>query len=52
MSLTPSNMLPLGTEAPDFELWDTVSNSTKTLNKLKGSTRHISYCLSVIIVRL
>jgi peroxiredoxin len=36
MSLTPSNMLPLGTEAPDFELWDTVSNSIKTLNKLKG----------------
>ena len=37
MSLTPSNMLPLGTEAPDFELWDTVSNSLITLNKLKGS---------------
>ena len=36
MSLTPSNMLPLGTEAPDFKLWDSVSNSTKTLNKLKG----------------
>ena len=37
MSLTPSNMLPLGTVAPGFELWDTVSNSTKTLNKLKGT---------------
>ena len=37
MSLTPSNMLPLGTEAPNFELWDSVSNSVKTLNKLKGS---------------
>ena len=36
MSLTPSNMLPLGTEAPDFELWDAVSNSLKTLNNLKG----------------
>ena len=36
MSLTPSNMLPLGTVAPDFELWDTVSNFLKTLNKLKG----------------
>ena len=36
MSLTPSNMLALGTEAPDFELWDSVSNSTITLNKLKG----------------
>ena len=30
-------MLPLGTVAPDFELWDSVSGSTKTLNKLKGS---------------
>jgi peroxiredoxin len=29
-------MLPLGTEAPNFELWDSVSNSIKTLNKLKG----------------
>jgi peroxiredoxin len=37
MSLTPSNMLPLGTEAPNFELWDSVSDSTKTLNKLKGT---------------
>lgn len=37
MSLTPSNMLPIGTESPKFELWDSVSNSTKTLNKLKGS---------------
>ena len=37
MSLTPSNMLPIGTEAPQFELWDSVSNSIKTLNKLKGS---------------
>lgn len=30
-------MLPLGTKAPDFELWDSVSNSIKTLNKLKGT---------------
>ena len=30
-------MLPLGIEAPDFELWDSVSNSIKTLNKLKGT---------------
>ncbi len=29
-------MLPLGTEAPNFELWDSNSNSIKTLNKLKG----------------
>jgi peroxiredoxin len=37
MALTPSNMLPLGTEAPHFELWDSVSDSIKTLNNLKGS---------------
>lgn len=37
MSLTPSNMLPLGTEAPDFELWDSASKSIKSLNSLKGS---------------
>ena len=36
MSLTPSNMLPLGTIAPDFELIDTVSGETKSLNQLKG----------------
>ena len=29
-------MLPLGTEAPDFELWDSVSKSIKNLNSLKG----------------
>tara|TARA_B110000967_G_scaffold97295_1_gene99903 strand:- start:7344 stop:7910 length:567 start_codon:yes stop_codon:yes gene_type:complete len=37
MALTPSNMLPVGTEAPNFELWDSVSNSIKTLNNLRGS---------------
>ena len=37
MALTPSNMLPLGTEAPRFELWDSVSNTMKTLNNLQGS---------------
>ena len=37
MALTPSNMLPLGTEAPHFELLDSVSDSIQTLNKLKGS---------------
>jgi len=37
MALTPSNMLPLETEAPHFELWDSVSNSIKTLNNLKGT---------------
>lgn len=37
MALTPSNMLPLGTEAPDFRLKDTNSNSYYSLNDLKGS---------------
>lgn len=38
MALTPSNMLPLGTNAPSFNLVDTVDNTTKSLNQLKGTT--------------
>jgi len=36
MANTPSNMLPLGTKAPSFELLDTVSDKTLSLNLLKG----------------
>ena len=36
MSLTPSNMLPLGTKAPDFKLLDTISSKNYHLNDLKG----------------
>lgn len=36
MARTPSNMLPLGTKAPDFSLLDTISDSTLNLNELKG----------------
>lgn len=36
MALTPSNMLPLGTKAPDFQLPDTVSGKTYTLQELAG----------------
>lgn len=36
MSRTPSNMIPLNSDAPDFNLLDTVSNSKKTLSSLKG----------------
>jgi len=36
MALTPSNMLPLGTAAPDFKLVDTVDNTLKSLQELKG----------------
>lgn len=38
MARTESNMLPLGTKAPDFKLVNTVNNSTKSLNELKGIT--------------
>ncbi|MEM1337951.1 MAG: thioredoxin family protein [Bacteroidota bacterium] len=36
MARTPSNMLPLGTQAPQFSLLDTVSGNTLTLKELKG----------------
>lgn len=36
MAQTPSNMLPLGTKAPDFKLMDTVTDENKTLDECKG----------------
>ncbi len=36
MSRTPSNMLPLGTTAPEFSLRDTVTEKTVNLQALKG----------------
>ena len=36
MAETPSNMIPLGTIAPDFELFDTVSKNKRTLTELKS----------------
>ncbi len=36
MAATPSNMLPLGTIAPEFLLLDTVSNQKKSFRQLKG----------------
>ena len=36
MAATPSNMMPLGTIAPDFTLFDTISGETKSLSSLKG----------------
>lgn len=36
MANTPSNMLPLGTKAPDFNLLDTVSGKYLNLASLKG----------------
>lgn len=37
MALTPSNMLPLGTKAPNFHLRDTVSNNYYSLDDLKSN---------------
>lgn len=37
MANTPSNMLPLGTTAPNFELLDTVSEKNLGLKNIKGS---------------
>ena len=36
MALTPSNMLPLGTIAPSFELPDTVSGNNMTYSDVRG----------------
>ena len=36
MAVTPSNMLPLGTQAPFFDLPDVISGENKTLHQLKG----------------
>jgi thiol-disulfide isomerase/thioredoxin len=36
MAVTPSNMIPLGTVAPNFTLPDTVSGNTYSLQQLKG----------------
>jgi len=37
MAATPSNMMPLGTIAPDFTLLDTLTGEQKSLTDLKGS---------------
>ncbi|UII75135.1 thioredoxin family protein [Flagellimonas sp. HMM57] len=36
MARTPSNMLPLGTKAPSFNLLDTVTDKFRSLEELKG----------------
>ncbi len=38
MSLTPSNMLPLGTAAPEFRLEDAVSGGTRSLADVRGAS--------------
>lgn len=37
MSETPSNMLPLGTKAPEFKLWEPVVDQYWSLDRLHGS---------------
>ncbi|TXL19332.1 thioredoxin family protein [Methylococcaceae bacterium HT5] len=36
MTATPSNMMPLGTVAPEFTLLDSISGERKSLSSLKG----------------
>ena len=36
MSLTPSTMLDLGTKAPNFKLYDVISQNTYSLGQLRG----------------
>lgn len=43
MANTPSNMLPLGTRAPDFTLPDTISDKNLSLQNLKGKNGTVIY---------
>ena len=50
MARTPSNMLPLGTKAPDFELLDTVSDNTMALQELTGEKGTVAiFVISVFL---
>ena len=55
MAYTESNMLPLGTEAPDFSLPDTVSGKTVRLQDVLGETATVvmflcNHCPYVVYV--
>lgn len=43
MAVTPSNMLPLGTDAPEFELFDTVSKRELSLEALKSDSATVIF---------
>lgn len=43
MARTLSNMLPLGTLAPNFELYDTVTEKIYSLENLKGTTATVLF---------
>jgi hypothetical protein len=47
MARTPSNMIPLGTQAPDFDLIDVVTSEARSYDDISGSEARLS-CLSVI----
>ncbi|MDN5212829.1 thioredoxin family protein [Fulvivirgaceae bacterium BMA12] len=56
MALTPSNMLPLGTEAPDFSLPDVVSGANVSLSELDSEVATVimficNHCPYVIHVQ-
>ena len=56
MTKTPSNMLPLGTIAPDFQLFDTVSGKMLSLNELKSDKATViaficNHCPFVLHIR-
>lgn len=46
MARTPSNMVPLGTKAPPFQLPDTITKNVFSLNELKGEKGTIIMFLS------
>ena len=46
MSLTPSNMIPLGTIAPDFTLIDSVTNNLVSLSSIQGEKGTVVMFLS------
>ena len=43
MARTPSNMIPLQTQAPDFDIRDTVSGKMMSLSDLKGEKGTVIY---------
>lgn len=56
MAATPSNMMPLGTQAPGFSLPDAITGQTLTLQALKGSRATVilficNHCPYVIHVK-
>ncbi|MDC9729749.1 MAG: thioredoxin family protein [Methyloprofundus sp.] len=56
MSETPSNMMPLGTQAPDFNLLDTQTGEKKSLAELQGEQGTVvifmcNHCPYVIYIK-